>query len=93
VGEAPDNTFIDTYFGDKEATDAAFARADHMVRGEFHLQRVTAVTMEPRAAVGHYDKDTGRYTLYAGSGRRRAARSMRWQRSSRRAGEAARAVP
>lgn len=66
--EAPDNTFIDTYFGDKEATDAAFARADHVVRGEFHLQRVTAVTMEPRAAVGHYDKDTGRYTLYAGSG-------------------------
>jgi carbon-monoxide dehydrogenase large subunit len=66
--ETPDNTFIDTYFGDKEATDAAFAKADHVVRGEFHLQRVTAVTMEPRAAVGHYDKDTDRYTLHAGSG-------------------------
>jgi carbon-monoxide dehydrogenase large subunit len=66
--EAPGNTFIDTRFGDWEATDRAFAGADHVVSGQFHLQRVTAVTMEPRAALGHYDADTKRYTLYAGSG-------------------------
>ena len=66
--ETPDNTFIDTRFGDWEATDAAFAKADHIARGQFHLQRVTAVTMEPRAALGHYDAETGRYTLWAGSG-------------------------
>ncbi len=66
--ECPDNTFIDTRFGDWEATDAAFAAADHVVRAQFHLQRVTAVPMEPRAALGHYEAKTGRYTLYAGSG-------------------------
>jgi aerobic carbon-monoxide dehydrogenase large subunit len=66
--ECPDNTFIDTRFGDWDATNAAFAAADHVVRAQFHLQRVTAVTMEPRAALGHYEKETGRYTLYAGSG-------------------------
>ena len=64
----PDNTFIDTRFGDWEATDAAFAAADHVVRAQFHIARVTAVPMEPRAALGHYDAETGRYTLYAGSG-------------------------
>jgi carbon-monoxide dehydrogenase large subunit len=63
-----DNTFIDTRFGDSEATDAAFAAADHIVRAQFHAQRVTAVPLEPRAALGHYDPTTGRYTLYAGSG-------------------------
>jgi carbon-monoxide dehydrogenase large subunit len=66
--EVPDNTFIDTRFGDAEATDAAFAAADHVVRAQFHLQRVTAVTMEPRSALAHYDAETDRYTLYAGSG-------------------------
>src|SRR5688572_2428462 len=66
--ECPDNTFIDTRFGDWDAADAAFAAADHVVRAQFHLQRVTAVPMEPRAALGHYDAETGRYTLYAGSG-------------------------
>ena len=66
--EVPDNVFIDTTFGDKEGTDAAFARADHVVKAEFHIQRVTGVTMEPRSSLGSYDPETGRYTLYAGSG-------------------------
>ncbi|MGB3387172.1 MAG: xanthine dehydrogenase family protein molybdopterin-binding subunit [Pseudaminobacter sp.] len=66
--EAPNNTFVDTRFGDWEATDAAFARADHVVSASFHIGRVTAVTMEPRAALGSFDAQTGRYTLYAGSG-------------------------
>ena len=35
---------------------------------EFHIDRVTGVPMEPRAALGDYDADTGRYTIYAGSG-------------------------
>ena len=66
--EVPDNVFIDTKFGDWEATDAAFARADHVIRAEFHIGRVTAVAMEPRAALGHFDADSARFTLYAGSG-------------------------
>src|SRR5262249_43836997 len=50
------------------ATDAAFARADHVVAMDFHIDRVTGVPLEPRAALGHYDAQTERYTLHAGSG-------------------------
>lgn len=64
----PDNVFIDTWFGDREATDAAVATAAHVVTHEVRVGRVTAVTLEPRAALGHYDAASGRYTLYAGSG-------------------------
>jgi carbon-monoxide dehydrogenase large subunit len=66
--EVPDNTPVDTAFGDREATDAAFAAADHVVKMEVHIGRVTGVTIEPRAAVAQYDAASGRYTLYAGSG-------------------------
>ena len=66
--EAADNVLIDTLFGDKAATDAAFAAADHVVKKEFFIGRVTAVTMELRSALGHYDTSTQRYTLYAGGG-------------------------
>ena len=40
----------------------------HVVARKFHVGRVTGVPMEPRAALGHYDSASGRYTLYAGSG-------------------------
>jgi carbon-monoxide dehydrogenase large subunit len=66
--EVPDNVLIDTWFGDKAKTDAAFAAADHIVKKEFNIGRVTAVTMELRSALGHYDAATQRYTLYAGGG-------------------------
>ncbi|MBV8888932.1 MAG: xanthine dehydrogenase family protein molybdopterin-binding subunit [Alphaproteobacteria bacterium] len=66
--EAPDNVLVDTLFGDREGTDRAFAAADHVVSLDVHVGRVTGVPMEPRAALGDYDADTGRYTLYAGSG-------------------------
>ncbi|MGB7037341.1 MAG: molybdopterin cofactor-binding domain-containing protein, partial [Xanthobacteraceae bacterium] len=66
--EVPDNTPVDTRFGNAAATDDAFARAAHVVKRKFHVGRVTGVPMEPRAALGVYDAATGRYTLYAGSG-------------------------
>jgi carbon-monoxide dehydrogenase large subunit len=66
--ETPDNLLIDTLFGDAQATDRAFAAADHVFKREFHIGRVTAVPMEPRAALAQYDAETGRYTLHAGSG-------------------------
>jgi len=66
--EVPGNVLVDATFGDAEATDRAFATAAHVVDATFHIDRVTAVTMEPRAALGHYDGASGRYTLYAGSG-------------------------
>ena len=65
---APQNTLVDTWFGDKAATDKAFAAADHVVTMNFHIDRVTGVPLEPRAALGEYDAVSGRYTLHAGSG-------------------------
>jgi carbon-monoxide dehydrogenase large subunit len=66
--ERDSNVCIDADVGDAAATEAAFARAAHVVRLETRVQRVTGVPMEPRAAVGAYDAPTKRYTLYAGSG-------------------------
>src|SRR6266851_4639591 len=62
------NVCIDADVGDPVATDAAFARAAHVVRLETRVQRVTGAPMEPRAAVGAYDAAAGRTTLHAGSG-------------------------
>jgi carbon-monoxide dehydrogenase large subunit len=62
------NVTVDARVGDQAATDAAFARAAHVVRFETWVQRVTGVPMEPRTAVGDYDAASGRYTLYAGGG-------------------------
>src|SRR6266446_5403880 len=66
--EVPDNILVDTLFGDRQATDEAFARADHVLAMDFHIERVTGVPLEPRAALGEYDGASGRYTLHAGSG-------------------------
>ena len=67
--ESPDNLCIEIETGDKAATEAAFARAAHVVTFETHVQRVTGVPMEPRTNIGEYDAATGSYTLYSGSGR------------------------
>jgi len=66
--EATSNVCVDSIAGDAAATDAAFARAAHVIRLETRINRVTGVPMEPRAAVGAWDHASGRYTLYAGSG-------------------------
>ena len=66
--EVADNVAVDTWFGDRAATDEAFARADHVVAMDFHIDRVTGVPLEPRSALGEYDAGSGRYTLHAGSG-------------------------
>src|ERR1700731_4149340 len=66
--EGKNNVLIDTFFGDAAATQQAFARAAHIVPMDFHVDRVTGVPLEPRAALGHYDAQSRRYTLHAGSG-------------------------
>jgi carbon-monoxide dehydrogenase large subunit len=66
--EAGSNLCVDADVGDRAATDAAFAKAAHVVQFDTWVQRVTGVPMEPRAAVGEFDTATGRYTIHAGSG-------------------------
>jgi carbon-monoxide dehydrogenase large subunit len=62
------NVCIDADVGDAAATAAAFARAAHVVALDTWVQRVTGVPLDARAAIGAYDKESGRTTLYAGSG-------------------------
>jgi carbon-monoxide dehydrogenase large subunit len=63
--ECPDNVSNVFETGDRTATDAAFDRADHVVRGRYVITRVHAQYMEPRGALGVYDPGEDRYTLYA----------------------------
>src|SRR5947207_2593137 len=62
------NIILDGEVGDPRATEAAFARAAHVVRLDTWVPRVAGVPMEPRAAVGEYDPHRDRYTLHAGAG-------------------------
>ncbi len=50
--------------GDKEAVDAAFAKADHVVERSFVINRVAAAPTEPRGCVGDYDPAEDHYTIY-----------------------------
>jgi carbon-monoxide dehydrogenase large subunit len=70
-----DNIGFVELIGDKAATDAAFARAAHVVKHDFVVNRVTAVTMEPRGAVGNYDATESRYTIYTAIQRPHPART------------------
>jgi carbon-monoxide dehydrogenase large subunit len=63
--EAPGNLQLDWEIGDKAATDAAFARAKHVVKMRLGNNRLVANSMEPRGAIGHWDEGEQRYTLYA----------------------------
>src|SRR5262245_51346100 len=65
--ECPNNTSFTLAFGDKAATDAAFAKARHVVSLKLENNRVSANSLEPRGALGHYDAATGAYTLYTSS--------------------------
>ena len=62
--ENPDNVSFTHLEGDKAATDAAIAGADHVIKHTFFINRVMAATMEPRACVAHYDPASDRYTIY-----------------------------
>ena len=61
------NLVISLDRGDRAATDAAFARADHVIDLKSHNQRISGIPLEPRAAIGAYDAETGMATLHAPS--------------------------
>jgi len=61
------NLCFDWELGDKETTDAAFDSAHHVTKLDLINNRLVANPMEPRAAIGDYDRSTGDYTLYTTS--------------------------
>ena len=65
--QAKGNLCYDWHLGDKQAVDAAFAKAAHVTRLDIVNNRLVANPMEPRAAIGEYDRASGEYTLYTTS--------------------------
>jgi carbon-monoxide dehydrogenase large subunit len=61
----PDNVSHTYERGDRRATEAAFARAAHVVERRYVITRVHAQYMEPRGSLGVHDQAEDRYTLYA----------------------------
>jgi len=65
--EVPGNVCVDETFGAPEAVARAFAEAAHVVRFSFQSSRIVNCQMEPRAAIGTVDGETGALTVIAGS--------------------------
>ena len=64
---APGNLCYDWHIGDRAVLDAAFAKAHKIVAFETTNNRLVPNAMEPRAAIGEYDAQSGDYTLYTTS--------------------------
>jgi carbon-monoxide dehydrogenase large subunit len=65
--EKPGNILFDVPIGDKEATDAAFAKAQAVAEISIVNPRVVASFMETRAAICEYDAKRDHLTLTVGS--------------------------
>jgi aerobic carbon-monoxide dehydrogenase large subunit len=62
--DCPGNVCFVHEVGDKAAVEAAFARAERIVKRRLRINRVTAAAMEPRGAIGDYNPAEDRYTCY-----------------------------
>ena len=61
--QAKGNNCYDWHFGDKAATDAAFAKAHKVVSLDLVNNRLIPNAIEPRSAIGEYDRATDDTTL------------------------------
>ena len=61
------NICYDWEIGDKQATQAAFAAADHVVEVELSNNRLIPNAMEPRAAIAEYSAGTEEITIHTTS--------------------------
>ncbi len=59
------NVVFDIVHGDEAATNEAFVNAAHIERLAIKQNRVTAVPIEPRAAIGTYDASNDHYSLWS----------------------------
>jgi aerobic carbon-monoxide dehydrogenase large subunit len=74
--QAPGNLCVPLMFGNKQATDEAFAKAKHTVKLRVENNRLVANAMEPRGAIGRYDSFDDSYTLYTSTQNPHGVRSM-----------------
>jgi carbon-monoxide dehydrogenase large subunit len=63
--DVPGNIALDYHFGDAEKTAAAFASAAHVTKLSIRNTRCVVAPMEPRSAIGEYDKDSDHWTLHS----------------------------
>ena len=61
------NIGVTIAFGDKSATDAAFAAAKYTASVRLVNNRITGNAIEPRCAIGVYDASQGKYALHTTS--------------------------
>jgi aerobic carbon-monoxide dehydrogenase large subunit len=73
--ECPDNVCFVFAIGDSAAVERAFSRAAHIARAEFTIARISTNPLEPRNAIGLYDRAADRFTLYSGMQAPHAVRS------------------
>ncbi|HXQ53485.1 MAG TPA: xanthine dehydrogenase family protein molybdopterin-binding subunit [Stellaceae bacterium] len=74
--ECPGNVCFALSSGSKDAADAAFAKAAHVVRLRLKSQRLSANPMEPRGAIGDFRAGEDAYTLYTTSQNPHGVRTM-----------------
>jgi len=61
----PGNIALDYHYGDSAKVAAAFAAAAHVVKLPIRNTRMVVAAMEPRAAIGEFDKANGKWTLHS----------------------------
>jgi carbon-monoxide dehydrogenase large subunit len=61
---APDNRCYKWSIGDKAAVDAVFAKAAHITRIDLTNNRLVPNAIEPRCAIGSFNRANDEYTLY-----------------------------
>ena len=61
------NVALDYHYGDADKVAEAFAKAKHVTRLETSNQRMIVASIEPRAAIGEFDRSADKWTLYSPS--------------------------
>ena len=65
--DVPGNVALDWHYGDAAKVADAFKAAAHVTKIPLISNRVVVSAMEPRSAVGFYDKASGRWTFHLGT--------------------------
>jgi carbon-monoxide dehydrogenase large subunit len=63
--EVPGNVCLDYHYGDSDKVTAAFAGAAHVFKLPLVNQRLVVNAIEPRSAIGEFDKSDGKWTLHS----------------------------
>jgi aerobic carbon-monoxide dehydrogenase large subunit len=63
--EAPDNVCFDWSYGDRNESERLFATASHVTHLRLRIPRVVHLPIEPRAAIGSYDRLSDTFELMA----------------------------